>query len=76
MRRSTRSSTPCRSSAAARWPTSNSTGCWNARGATHVFRVRRDPVMLVALALAGIATSEEQEAELALVQRMAEAVAR
>ena len=45
-------------------------------GATHVFRVRRDPVMLVALALAGIATSEEQEAELALVQRMAEAVAR
>ena len=44
--------------------------------ATHAFRVRRHPIMLVVLRLAGVATSEEQEAELRLVQRFAEVVAR
>ena len=44
--------------------------------ATHAFRVRRRPPMVVVLRLAGVATSQAQEAELRLVQRFAETVAR
>ena len=44
--------------------------------ATHAFRVRHHPPMIVVLRLSGVATTPEQEAELRLVQRFAEVVAR